>query len=106
MADLVRSERRGNVALLTLNRPDALNALDRSLLEALGEAIAGVHRDPSARALVLTGEGRAFAAGLPPRLEAVGGVHPLLFVRLSIAPVTASLACPRAESARISLPAR
>ena len=63
MADLVRSEHRGNVALLALNRPDALNALDRGLLEALGDAIAGVRRDPAARALVLTGEGRAFAAG-------------------------------------------
>jgi enoyl-CoA hydratase len=63
LADLVRSERRGAVALLTLNRPDALNALDEGLLGALGEAIAAVGRDTGARALVLTGEGRAFAAG-------------------------------------------
>ncbi len=63
MSELVRNERRGAVALLTLNRPKALNALDRATLEALHEAIAEVANDAGARALVLTGEGRAFAAG-------------------------------------------
>ncbi|MCS5638674.1 MAG: enoyl-CoA hydratase-related protein [Myxococcota bacterium] len=63
MSELVRSERRGSVAVLTLNRPKALNALNRALLNALGAAVAGVARDDGARALVLTGEGRAFAAG-------------------------------------------
>ena len=63
MADLVRSERRGAVALLTLDRPKALNALDVALLAALGDAVAAVGRDAGARALVVTGEGRAFAAG-------------------------------------------
>ena len=68
MADLVRSERRGAVALLTLDRPKSLNALDAELLAALGEAVAGIGRDsrsdgrdgqedPGARALVITGEG-------------------------------------------------
>ena len=61
--DLVRSERRGAVALLTLNRPQALNALDAATLEALEARIAEVARDAGVRALVLTGEGRAFAAG-------------------------------------------
>jgi enoyl-CoA hydratase len=75
LADLVRSERRGNVALLTLNRPDALNALNRGLLEALGDSIAGVRRDAAARALVLTGEGRAFAAGAD--IEAMSAMNPL-----------------------------
>jgi enoyl-CoA hydratase len=59
----VRSERRGAVVVLTLNRPKALNALDRATLEALGQCIAEVTDDASARAVVLTGEGRAFAAG-------------------------------------------
>jgi enoyl-CoA hydratase len=63
VADLVRSERRGSVALLTLDRPKSLNALDAPLLAALAEAVAGIARDGGARALVLTGEGRAFAAG-------------------------------------------
>jgi enoyl-CoA hydratase len=63
MGDLIRSERRGAIALLTLNRPEALNALDRATLEALRFAIAGVRADGAVRALVITGEGRAFAAG-------------------------------------------
>jgi enoyl-CoA hydratase len=61
--DVVRGERRGAVALLTLDRPQALNALDAATLEALEVRIAEVARDPGARALVLTGAGRAFAAG-------------------------------------------
>jgi enoyl-CoA hydratase len=61
--DLVRSERRGAVALLTLDRPDALNALDAALLEALEARIAEVAAEAGVRALVLTGAGRAFAAG-------------------------------------------
>ena len=63
MSELVRSERRGAVALLTLDRPDALNALDAPLLEALGAALAALARDPGVRALVVTGAGRAFCAG-------------------------------------------
>ncbi len=63
MPDLVLSERRGAVALLTLNRPDALNALSGALLSELGVCIDAVAREGTARALVLTGAGRAFAAG-------------------------------------------
>jgi enoyl-CoA hydratase len=59
----VRSERRGAVALLTLDRPDALNALNRALLERLDALLAELRKDPSLRAVVVTGEGRAFAAG-------------------------------------------
>jgi enoyl-CoA hydratase len=63
LTDLIRSERRDGVALLTLNRPEVLNALDAETLTALGDAFAAVAKDDSVRALVLTGEGRAFAAG-------------------------------------------
>ena len=61
--DIVKLERRGAVALLTLDRPQALNALDVATLTALEARIAEVARDSGVRALVLTGEGRAFAAG-------------------------------------------
>ena len=63
MPDLVLSERRGAVALLTLNRPDALNALSGALLSELSARIDAVAGDADARALVVTGAGRAFAAG-------------------------------------------
>ena len=52
------------VALVTIDRPDALNALDFDLLDALAETLEALDRDPSCRAIVLTGAGsRAFAAG-------------------------------------------
>ncbi len=59
----IRSERRGSVELLTLDRPKALNALDRATLEELLECCERFGADTSVRAVVLTGEGRAFAAG-------------------------------------------
>ena len=63
MADLVHLERHGAVALLTLDRPDALNALNPALLEALDGALVEVEGDSALRALVVTGAGRAFVAG-------------------------------------------
>lgn len=60
---VLRSERRGPVVLLTMNRPEARNALDTSLLEDLASAVEASGRDESVRALVLTGAGAAFCAG-------------------------------------------
>ena len=52
------------VALVTIERPDALNALSFDLLDQLADALESLDRDPSCRAIVLTGSGtRAFAAG-------------------------------------------
>lgn len=51
-------------ALLTLNRPDAMNALSARLREALVDAIERLEADPQVRVLILTGAGRAFCAGL------------------------------------------
>jgi enoyl-CoA hydratase len=61
--DRVRREARGPVALLTLDRPKALNALDTPMLEAIAARCREIAQDASVRAVVLTGEGRAFAAG-------------------------------------------
>jgi len=60
---LVRSERRGAVALLTLNRPDKLNAVNVPMIEALDAALDAAEADESVRAIVLAGAGRAFSAG-------------------------------------------
>jgi enoyl-CoA hydratase len=52
------------VALVTLERPEVLNALNFDLLDALAEALAALDADPACRAIVITGSGtRAFAAG-------------------------------------------
>ncbi len=63
MSEIVKNERRGAVALLTLDRPKALNALDAATLEALEARVAELAQDASLRAVVVTGAGRAFAAG-------------------------------------------
>jgi hypothetical protein len=49
VTDLVQREQRGAVVLLTLNRPDALNALDRDTLEALLAAVETVGADAGVR---------------------------------------------------------
>jgi enoyl-CoA hydratase len=59
----VLRERRGAVALLTLHRPEKLNALSNELIAALQAALDGCERDPAVRAIVITGAGRAFSAG-------------------------------------------
>lgn len=51
------------VAIVTLNRPRVLNAIDAEMARGLGEAVARVARDGTVRALLLRGEGRAFCAG-------------------------------------------
>jgi methylglutaconyl-CoA hydratase len=63
-SDLVHRSVTNGVALLTLRRADARNALSLPLIEALGSAVAAVARDPEARVLVLAGEGRSFCAGM------------------------------------------
>ncbi len=57
-------ERRGKTALLTFNRPDKLNALSGALRRAFIAALAELAADAAVHAVVLTGAGRAFTAGL------------------------------------------
>src|SRR5436190_22751529 len=59
----VLSEVRDGVATLTLNRPQAANALSLELVGALGHAFSRVRADQSVRAVILTGAGKAFCAG-------------------------------------------
>src|SRR5829696_6263521 len=56
-------ERRGRVGLITLNRPQALNALNAALIAELGAALDDLEGDPAIAAIVLTGGEKAFAAG-------------------------------------------
>jgi enoyl-CoA hydratase len=63
MSDAVTVEADGHVRIITLNRPDSLNAFDNELHAALPAALRAVELDPEARAIVLTGAGRAFSAG-------------------------------------------
>ena len=62
MSDLLETVEDG-VATLTMNRPDARNALSRDMLEALNEAVPRLAGDSNVGAIVLTGAGGAFCAG-------------------------------------------
>ena len=64
-------ERETAVATVTLNRPNQMNALNAELRIALGDALAELEADPEIRAVVLTGAGRAFCAGMD--LKEIGG---------------------------------
>jgi len=61
--ETVLVERRGAVALVTLDRPDKLNSFDAALRRDLLRAVREVNEDDSVRVVVLTGAGRAFSAG-------------------------------------------
>jgi enoyl-CoA hydratase len=56
-------ETRGSVGLVTLNRPQALNALNETLIAELGRALDGFEADVAVGAIVITGSEKAFAAG-------------------------------------------
>ena len=64
MAVIERTLPRPGVALLTLNRPEQLNAMTAELVESLHEHLAELAVDPDVRVVVLTGAGRGFCAGL------------------------------------------
>ncbi len=64
MTDRVLVDISGGVADVRLNRPDKINALDAAMFGALADAGTQVAADPSVRAVVLSGEGRGFCAGL------------------------------------------
>ena len=53
----------GNIGILSINRPNALNALNEAVLQELSEAINMISNDENIHILILTGEGRAFVAG-------------------------------------------
>jgi 2-(1,2-epoxy-1,2-dihydrophenyl)acetyl-CoA isomerase len=62
--DTVLYEQRGAVALITLNRPEALNSFTRAMHSELWSALDRAEAEPTVRAVVLTGAGRGFCAGL------------------------------------------
>lgn len=62
--ELLLTEKQAGVALVTINRPKALNSLNEAMFQALREFFAGVEADPDVRVVILTGAGeKAFVAG-------------------------------------------
>ncbi len=60
---LVTLEQKGSVGILTIDRPEALNALNSAVLAELDAAITAVEQNDGIRAVILTGAGRSFVAG-------------------------------------------
>ena len=63
VAPAALTERRGNVMVITLNRPEARNAVNSALSTAVGDALQEAQDDPDVRAVVITGAGESFCAG-------------------------------------------
>src|SRR3546814_2310128 len=63
-AEIVLIEHDGPVAIVTLNRPEALNALSRALSQRIGEAFAELQESKETRVAILKGSGRAICAGM------------------------------------------
>ncbi|SEG84994.1 short chain enoyl-CoA hydratase [Thermomonospora echinospora] len=94
MSDLVLTERVGNVLVMTMNRPEARNALDPALMDELTVVLRSADADPEVRAVVLTGAGTVFCAGLDLKAFACGADYKKLlwFYHRGIAtPVVAAL---------------
>jgi len=72
---LLLEEREGAVAVLTLNRPEAMNALSRGLRDALAGAFRSLEADADIRVIVVTGAGRAFCAGYDLKELAAGSAE-------------------------------
>jgi len=71
-APLATLERIGHVALITLNRPEAMNAINAALASTVGDLVKEFEADPELRVAVLTGAGRAFCAGADLKAVATG----------------------------------
>jgi 2-(1,2-epoxy-1,2-dihydrophenyl)acetyl-CoA isomerase len=63
MSDVLFDKRSDGVAVITLNRPDSLNAMGGQLIPLLAQHLSECAQDPAVRCVVLTGAGRAFCAG-------------------------------------------
>lgn len=73
MADVLFEKRPDGVALLTLNRPESLNALNGEIQRLMGEMLAECEEDRSVRCVAVTGAGRAFCSGGDVKAMAAGG---------------------------------
>lgn len=72
MSDLVTYETDGHVAIITLNRPEAMNAMNKALRSEMAEAQQKAETNDNIRVVVLTGSGRAFSSGTDLK-EGLGG---------------------------------
>jgi enoyl-CoA hydratase/carnithine racemase len=88
MSDFLESERYGRVVRIVLDRPQKRNALNAALCRDLVDAVSHANRDPHIGAIIITGAGECFCAGMDIgevqeiRPETIGNVHEQLFTML------------------------
>ena len=63
MYQTIRYEKQDQIALVTIDRPEALNALNSTVIAELEQVVTELENDGTVRAMILTGEGRSFVAG-------------------------------------------
>jgi len=61
--EILKIEKTDNIALVTISRPQAMNALNTRFFEEMDQAVAEFKQDEALRAIIITGEGKAFVAG-------------------------------------------
>ncbi len=71
-------EKQDRIAVITLNRPDKMNTISATMLDLLAECLVKANADPDVRAVILTGAGKTFCAGLDLSAQASGGDAALL----------------------------
>lgn len=72
--ETIRLDREGNIAILTLNRPDQLNAMNGAMRQEILKVLAEVEKDNEVRALVVTGAGRCFSSGFDLKEQMTSGI--------------------------------
>ena len=72
MSQTVRFERQDNITIVTIDRPEALNALNGDVITELEQVVTALENDRDIRCMILTGAGRAFVAGAD-----IGAQYPL-----------------------------
>ena len=98
-------ERRGGVAIVTLNRPEKRNALSLELRERLAEELAALAGDDGVRCLILTGAGSAFCSGMDTSEFGGDRAHRERLVSLSLAAFRAVATFPKPAVAAVNGPA-
>ena len=63
MYQTIRCEKQDGIAIVTIDRPEALNALNSTVITELEQVVTALENDSTVRAMILTGEGRSFVAG-------------------------------------------
>ncbi|MFC4295789.1 enoyl-CoA hydratase/isomerase family protein [Novosphingobium tardum] len=77
--ETITIEKRGKVDWLTLDRPEAMNAINLKMVEELNDYFGGLYHDGSVRVVVMRGAGRAFCAGLDIRERSGSDAEPVPF---------------------------